>query len=1086
MSDIFPLYIFPEGSLSASVITTVWVGVLVIVFFNLRLGWLLSGLVVPGYLAPLILAKPWAASVVLFEGFITYFIVWLCSEYFSRWGQWSSVFGRDRFFALLLVSIAVRLTMDGWFLPIFGEVINSEFGIQFDYRNNLHSFGLIIVALVANQFWKSGFVYGLFPQLITIGITCLLIRYGLMTFTNFNLNSLSYMYEDTATSMLASPKAYIILITTAFLASRMNLHYGWDFNGILIPALFALQWYQPTKILTSCIEAFVILGISVLILKLPVFKQATIEGGRKLLLFFNVGFAYKMILGYCLLWWAPDVQTTDSFGFGYLLATLIAIKMHEKDIVARLSRALLQTSFTAVAAASFIGFILTFLPQLWSWPLPQSRVPVFLTASLSEYELDEVVRQDKVAMYGNKSRDSFAVPLPQEMEIFALGVRNLLDYAKNRDVVLFEEAQAHLARVNYRVDLIQGSYLYLQEHLPRRGWGSYAINLDANNQLVVEVPAPFDERGTMEAGAKLFSVMGAKALAIAGTQRRTNADGSSDVLANYRTIFQSFHREVAHNDVLQVRGYSNEKIHRQLLTEPQGSSDGSTRIDSGIWVKNSLPPSLKLGLLREWIGGFHLEWKVTPFVNLQRDAVREGFAELILSREDLRKILFRTLLPEHGLSVQEHTQKIDGYLRDWLLGSKTEIAASGTNLYIKPQFEELLFFDEEVVTPVIDLIRTEYKRTGWTESGLAALRSIDAAAGILGYHFIHYRHVDSGQDYLILTEKNDLAERRYWGNYIFRLGPSNSFVIQVPRPGYEINSFEYGVALFESLKAKAIFIAGASPNANTDKSADLIRIANKENVFNLVSQVLQRESRSEPLLLVQSRAFTVRPDSPTTDADVLLSVDSGVTDKENLSPLQKRLLNNLDQHGLFSRLVDGSIETAGYEVGFSPQALYLRQSENIEFAMLWLSPLTRSSYQQQSENRLMIAQFNALDIPSNDMPLYQKLAFDTSPGSSKTIPVDLRNALTEYIQAHDIVVLSSLLTRWSDYKFERLIDIDSKQAFLLVYFPSGELAIVANLTPGQTDKIVKVGVNNIDRLLIEEYINSRSAWLEFVKQDEAS
>ena len=66
MDDFFPLYIFPEGSLSASVITTVWVGVLVVVFFNLRLGWLLSGLVVPGYLAPLILAKPWAASVIIF------------------------------------------------------------------------------------------------------------------------------------------------------------------------------------------------------------------------------------------------------------------------------------------------------------------------------------------------------------------------------------------------------------------------------------------------------------------------------------------------------------------------------------------------------------------------------------------------------------------------------------------------------------------------------------------------------------------------------------------------------------------------------------------------------------------------------------------------------------------------------------------------------------------------------------------------------------------------------------------------------------------------------------------------------------
>ncbi|MDH5552598.1 MAG: poly-gamma-glutamate biosynthesis protein PgsC/CapC, partial [Nitrosomonas sp.] len=352
MFDIFPLTIFPEGSLATSVITTVWVGVLVVVFFNLRLGWLLAGLVVPGYLAPLIIAKPWAASVVMFEGVITYLLVWLCSEFFSRWGRWSSVFGRDRFFALLLVSVAVRIVMDGWLLPVFGETINNQFGIQFDYRNNLHSFGLIIVALVANQFWKSGFIYGLVPQLVTIGVTCLLIRFGLMELTNFNLNSLSYMYEDSATSMLASPKAYIILITTAFLASRMNHHYGWDFNGILIPALFAMQWYQPTKILTSFVEAFVILGVSILVLKMPMFKQITMEGGRKLLLFFNVGFAYKIALGYFLIWWMPETKVTDFFGFGYLLATLIAIKMHDKEIIARLSRALLQTSLTAVVFAS--------------------------------------------------------------------------------------------------------------------------------------------------------------------------------------------------------------------------------------------------------------------------------------------------------------------------------------------------------------------------------------------------------------------------------------------------------------------------------------------------------------------------------------------------------------------------------------------------------------------------------------------------------------------------------------------------------------------------------------------------------------
>ena len=56
--DLFPLPLFPEGSLRESVVTTVWVGVFVISFFNLRFGWTYSGLVIPGYLVPLMLTNP--------------------------------------------------------------------------------------------------------------------------------------------------------------------------------------------------------------------------------------------------------------------------------------------------------------------------------------------------------------------------------------------------------------------------------------------------------------------------------------------------------------------------------------------------------------------------------------------------------------------------------------------------------------------------------------------------------------------------------------------------------------------------------------------------------------------------------------------------------------------------------------------------------------------------------------------------------------------------------------------------------------------------------------------------------------------
>lgn len=351
------LPIFPEGGLASSVITTVWIGVFVVCFFNLRFGWVLSGLVVPGYLVPLVILKPLAAGVIVVEAIITYLLVYWFSERIGK-GRWHSVFGRDRFVALVIASIAVRLSMDGWLLPLLADWLGDRVG-QFDWRNNLQSLGLVIVSLLANQFWKPGLVRGLFAAIVTTGIAWLIVRYGLMEFTNFRISGISYLYEGLASSILASPKAYIILTLTAILASRMNLRYGWDFSGVLIPALIALQWYQPSKILTSFVEAGVIYAAASLLLRTPLFASTTIEGARKILLFFNIAFVYKLLLGYVVVAFAIDIKTTDLFGFGYLLSTLIAIKAHDKNIFPRLMRSTLQVSFVGAVLGNVAGFALT-------------------------------------------------------------------------------------------------------------------------------------------------------------------------------------------------------------------------------------------------------------------------------------------------------------------------------------------------------------------------------------------------------------------------------------------------------------------------------------------------------------------------------------------------------------------------------------------------------------------------------------------------------------------------------------------------------------------------------------------------------
>ncbi len=356
--NLFPLTIFPEGGLAGSIITTVWVGVFVMCFFNLRFGWVLSGLVVPGYLVPLLIVKPFAAAVITVEAVLAYLIVYLFSEKLAP-GRFPSLFGRDRFMGLILASIAVRLALDGYVLPELSVWLEDNFDRRIDWEDNLQSFGLVVISLMANQFWKPGLGRGLLMAIVTIGLTFLIVRYGLMEVTNFRISGVYYIYESLATSVLASPKAYIILTLTALIASHYNVKYGWDFSGILIPSLIALQWYEPTKILTSFGEAIIIYCVARFILKLPFMANVTLEGGRKLLLFFNISFAWKMALGWFVIWQGLDLKTSDFFGFGYLLSTLIAIKAHDKDIFPRLARSTLQVSLAGAVLGNFVGFSLS-------------------------------------------------------------------------------------------------------------------------------------------------------------------------------------------------------------------------------------------------------------------------------------------------------------------------------------------------------------------------------------------------------------------------------------------------------------------------------------------------------------------------------------------------------------------------------------------------------------------------------------------------------------------------------------------------------------------------------------------------------
>ncbi len=1064
--DIFPLPLFPHGSLASSVITTVWIGVFVVAFFNLRFGWVFSGLVVPGYLVPLLMTKPWSAAVVVFEAIATFLIVRFLSEQPARFPYWCSLFGRDRFFALLLFSVVVRLLFDGWLLPFVGERLNTEFGIQIDYRNHLHSFGLIIIALIANQFWKTGVMRGLIPLLVTIGVTYIIIRYGLMELTNFTISKLNSMYEDLAASILASPKAYIILLVTAFLASRMNLKYGWDYNGILVPSLIALQWYQPSKVLTTFGEALIILVLAKLLLKTPAFAQLNMEGARKVLLFFNIGFVLKLLLGYTvpLLW--PEVKVTDTFGFGYLLATLMAIRMYDQDVVARLTRVTLQTSLTSLVVATVIGFLLasSFAPQ--SWSTFSSATPQTTAASASS-RLVDVVRADKVNLYQSDASRLSPSPAPWELDRFRSALNEIgAHIARDATMARLEAAQL-LHQIGYDLEFVADRYFYLRERAPIRGRGIFVIDSKASNALVVQAPAALDERGSAETATLLFQHLGARGLAIAGARREAQSDGSTDVLRYRNSLFQTFHKTLARNHALQVRS------RRALGPATTGESRPST-----LWISGGLPPDLDLPRLKRLVGELDIEWARPPYPNVQREASSSAFAELILQRADMRRVAAQTALAERDVALQLSRPRIDGYLQGWLFGAKQRIAERGSASYRPPLVEELIYLDEEILTPLLTVMLGEFVDGEWTAAGVNELRNINIAAHALGYELIRFRHRRTGRAYIILAEQESVQLQRYWGTYVFRLGEASNLVVQIPRPGYELNSFEFGSALFERLDAGALLIAGAHPDTNRDGSADILKLDNTQSVFTLVSQVLHREADVAPLLSVQTRAFAPRDPGTAPPADVLYSVSSGAHQDRQLDVMSRALIETLSADGIDVRLVDGSPQTAGYETGVNPQSLYLAASENKVLGTLWVSPETRYRFREQLDNLTLNAQFDTLSIPTVEREVHRYLSLGARFGSSDRLPTAMKEAVARYVRTWDVVTLARLASEWPEFRVARLIDADSRQTFLAVLGGQDRLYLLANFAPLNPDSRILAGIpprsTDIDR-----FLTTRAQKLEF-------
>jgi gamma-polyglutamate biosynthesis protein CapC len=568
--------IFPENGLANSVIPPVLVGLGFSTAFAETLGWNFSGLIVPGYLAPIFIVKPLSGVVIIIEALITYVLLRLLSDGFSRFGIWTRFFGQDAFFALFCISILVKYLLEGPFLPVMGGVFSQILPGSVDYRNELHSTGLVVVPLMANIFWRHGIRRNILPTTTVIFLTFLFTRFVLIPYTNFTVNKFELMYSKMAINFEESPQFYFILVIGALMASHNKYRYGWTYHGMLIPALLGIAWLTPLKILTTFAEAGLILIIGWYVVRSRIMQNLTIEGPRKLLLLFSIGFFLKMVTGFAVSGALPGFQATDLYGFAYILPALLAMEMWPGRYFFKVARVTMQTSLLA----AFFGLLAcAVFQQITPGTAPAPTRIQLPVGEVTQTGSGEIVSEQSISLKswvtdGKESRLSWGSNhIPAELNHLSLFDQHVLTpliraVVHDQELSRTPQMETTLRKVNYRLtelsEVTSGERFWVLSEsgqLPSYH-GIYIFRTGSAASLAVQVPNPLAEYRTLEFGFELFDALNARALFVSGSSRRRGiAEFDVTHLDNKESVFQlmhqAFHREsYSHTPVLslQIRG----------------------------------------------------------------------------------------------------------------------------------------------------------------------------------------------------------------------------------------------------------------------------------------------------------------------------------------------------------------------------------------------------------------------------------------------------------------------------------------------------------------------------------------------------
>jgi len=605
---------------------------------------------------------------------------------------------------------------------------------------------------------------------VVTGITYLIVTRGLLAFTNFSLSRFEVANESVALHFLDTSKAYLLLLTGALLGARGNVRYGWDYNGILVPALLAVAWYEPTKLFGTVFEAVSIYLLARFLASVPPFSRAALVGSRRMLFVGVMGFLVKLGIGHALLRWAPQVQLTEYLGFGYILPSLLAIKMWNKSAIGIVLMPTLHVSLMAFVVGNALGFGL-------NWLTGASLAPPAAAAELGRVR--SAAFELLQASTAPARRPGECVPSVDPGELSDL-VRQS-----------FERGEVS------PLDVASASDGALRVMAGPRGW--YVIEPDPQHESSCQNWALAIAPGQAQAGGKLV-------LQVPPSPNGASAVVSALALAEatHAPLVQSLAAGELQTDPVTGRAFWHAAGYPSLVLRV------GTRPEAHLRVRGTIPPGLDLAALErtleqrvavDWIGG------------------AEGALELALSQDQSEHLATGVLaadLFDRDASDKDAPGADD--LEEWSGPLRRELSARVDQL-IAPVFEPPRPSELRLLsTVVLPGLSSRVAPSAWVRSVAAQLGYQIAGAG-------------APEDRSWVLHERDSSHRRGRALWVVRQSPSEPLAIEVPAPLWELGTLSLGLSLFDAQQARFLLLAGARPDASPDGAADPRRAAGKQGTF---------------------------------------------------------------------------------------------------------------------------------------------------------------------------------------------------------------------------------------------------------------